>query len=62
MTSGPRKCVSIRIEFDNGEVLTARDAHADEAWKWWCRLEGFGFVHDVEFKGKPLIPGRAAEK
>jgi len=62
MTSGPRKCVSIRIEFDNGDVLTGRDALAEEVWKWWSSLEVLGYVHDVLFKGKPLIPGRPAEK
>jgi hypothetical protein len=54
MTSGPRKCVSIRIEFDNGDVLTGRDAHADKVWRWWISLELFAYAHDVLFNGEPL--------
>lgn len=48
------KATKITIHYDDGTVVGANGAHADEVMSWWISCEQMAMIHGCQFKGTPL--------
>ena len=48
------KATSIRIEFDDGSILSADESAANNIWSWWQAAQTTAFIHGYDYKGPQL--------
>ena len=53
------KATAIRVELDDGTILTAQGEHAAEVWQFWGSCEVLAYVHGCTYQGKPLESSKA---
>ena len=51
------KAILIRIEFDNGALLTAKGDQATQIWNWYRSTEVLNFIHGQRYIGPTFTEG-----
>ena len=48
------RAINIRIEFDDGTILSAGEDSANGIWSWWQTAQTIAFIHGNDYKGPNL--------
>lgn len=54
MEASLARAISIKIEFDDGSILSAEDAAANNIWSWWQSAVTTAYIHGYDYKGPHL--------
>lgn len=56
------KAINIRVEFEDGSILSAEGPDANSIWQWLQQAQTFAFIHGQEYHGAALTKSQKETK